>query len=95
MWTVFAYLPDMLKRGGTKLSVIRDHGLYLICRCGHTRDVRVSSLIERLCDRTTVSDVAARSRCTRCQRRGANEYRITSPIVTLNSGSGSSREQVE
>lgn len=82
----------MLKRGGTKLSIISTNRLFLICSCGHSQSVLVSDLIERVGSAATVGDVVSRLRCSKCGVRGVKEYRITSPAMTDNPMHSASQE---
>ncbi len=62
---------------GTFLSIIAEHRLYVVCACGHAREVAVSDLIERMPPESRLCDALARLRCCRCRRRGAvDEVRI-------------------
>ena len=69
----------MLKNGGTRLGVIKNHTLYVECGasgCEHTGDVRVSVLIDRLGESATVAEAIKRLRCTRCKLGLIKEYRL-------------------
>ena len=67
----------MLKRGGTKLSVIDKHELYVMCNCGHAESVRVSDIIKVLGGAATVGFAVDKLRCSKCRMKKVREYRIT------------------
>ena len=69
----------MLKRGGTKLSVIDQHRLYVMCNCGHADSVWVRDIIKVLGDAVTVGFAIDKMRCSRCHTKNVKEYRITYP----------------
>ena len=67
----------MLKRGGTKLSVIDQHKHYVMCNCGYTDSVWVREIIEFLGGAATVGFAIDKMRCSRCHTKNVKEYRIT------------------
>lgn len=67
----------MLKRGGTRLSVIPEHQLWLECACGHNGPVNVAVLIAKFGDQITVGDAIEKLRCSRCRTKQIKDYRIT------------------
>ncbi|MEP5770924.1 hypothetical protein [Nisaea sp.] len=69
----------MLKRGGTKLSVIDQHKLYVMCNCGHADSVWVRDVIKALGDQVTVGFAIDKMRCSKCGMKNVKEYRITYP----------------
>lgn len=69
----------MLKRGGTKLSVLDKHMLYVMCGCGHADSVWVAEIINKLGDQVTVGFAIDKMRCSKCRTKNVKEYRITYP----------------
>ncbi len=67
----------MLKRGGTRLSVIPEHQLWLECACGHNGPVQVVDIIAKWGDQITVGEAIARLRCSACRTKQIKDYRIT------------------
>ena len=66
----------MLKRGGTHLSTIPKHTIWIECLCGHVGPVRVAELLAVPNPPVTVADAVGRSRCRRCGARIVKEYRL-------------------
>jgi len=66
----------MLKRGGTRLSVIPTHQLWLECACGHNGPVQVAAMIAKWGDQFTVGEAVDRLRCSACRTKRIKEYRI-------------------
>lgn len=66
----------MLKRGGTRLSVIPKHTLWLECACGHNGPVQVADVIAKWGHEISVGDVVDRVRCSACRTKRIKEYRI-------------------
>lgn len=69
----------MLKRGGTKLQVIDQHMLYVMCKCGHAESVWVRDIIKVLGNQVTVGFAIDKMRCSKCRTKNVKEYRITYP----------------
>ena len=69
----------MLKRGGTKLQVIDQHMLYVMCNCGHADSVWVRDIIKVLGNQVTVGFAIDKMRCSKCRTKNVKEYRITYP----------------
>ena len=69
-------MVTQLKRGGTRLTTIPQHVIWMECGCGRNAPVRVSHLLA--CDNPpeTVTDVVERVRCSGCGVRGAKDFRI-------------------
>jgi hypothetical protein len=65
-----------LKRGGTRLTTITSHVIWLECICGRNAPVRVTDLLASTKPPETVADVAERVRCKRCAAKGAKNYWI-------------------
>ena len=65
-----------LKRGGTKLTAIPNHAIWLECACGRSASVHVAGLLASDKPPRTVADVVARVRCRRCGVKGAKDFRI-------------------
>ena len=65
-----------LKRGGTKLTAIPNHAIWLECNCGRSASVRVAALLSSDKPPKTVADVVTRVRCSRCGVKGAKDFRI-------------------
>jgi hypothetical protein len=70
-------MADGLKRGGTRLSTIPRHTLWVWCQCGHNGGVTVSSLLDRPNVPKTVGELVAVMRCSRCKRQTIKDYVIT------------------
>ena len=66
----------MLKRGGTRLSVIPTHVLWLECACEHNGPVEVAAIIAKWGDQITVGDAIERLRCSACRTKRIKDYRI-------------------
>ena len=64
-----------LKRGGTKLTAIPNHAIWLECNCGRSASVRVAALLSSDKPPKTVADVVTRVRCSQCGVKGAKDYR--------------------
>ena len=73
----------MLKRGGTRLSVILKHRLWLECACGHTAPVWVADIVAKWGDDITVGEAVDRMRCSSCHTKQIQEYRITYPGASM------------
>jgi len=69
----------MLKRGGTRLSVIHRHLIWVECACGHTAPVWVADIIAEWGDDITVGETGDQMRCSSCRLKQIQEYRITYP----------------
>lgn len=65
-----------IKRGGTRLSTLPQHVLWLECRCGRNAPVRVSALLAMDEPPAIVADAVARVRCSHCGQRNVKHYRI-------------------
>lgn len=67
----------MLKRGGTRLSTIPNHTLWVWCACGHRAGVEVARILDRDHPPETVGQVIEAMRCSRCRCQSIKDYRIT------------------
>ncbi len=71
IWIAYRYNRPMAQKYGTFLSMIDGHHIYLQCECGRQAEVPVLAMIEALGPEARLKDVAERSRCNGCGRRGA------------------------
>jgi len=67
----------MLKRGGTRLSTIPQHTLWVWCACGHRSGVKVARILDREHSPETVGQAIQTMRCSRCLTQSIKDYRIT------------------
>lgn len=65
-----------IERGGTRLTTIPNHAIWMECACGRAAPVCIASLLATGKPPITVADVVARVRCSRCGVKGASEFRI-------------------
>ena len=65
-----------IKRGGTRLTTIPNHAIWMECACGRAAPVRVADLLATDKPPVTVAEVIERVRCSGCGVRGAKDYRI-------------------
>jgi len=65
-----------IKRGGTRLTTIPNHAIWIECACGRAAPVRVADLLAKETPPETVADVVARVRCSRCGVKAAKDFRI-------------------
>ncbi len=65
-----------LKRGGTRLTTITNHQIWIECSCGRDAPVRVSDVLAGSNPPETVADVVTRVRCSQCGVTGAKDFRI-------------------
>jgi hypothetical protein len=72
-------LKRQLPPGATKLAMIDQHKLYVICDCSHAQSVWVSDVIQILGDQVTVGFAIDKMRCSACLQKNVKEYRITFP----------------
>ncbi|GAB5486118.1 MAG: hypothetical protein Pars93KO_25520 [Parasphingorhabdus sp.] len=67
----------MLKRGGTRLSTIPNHTLWVWCACGHHAGVEVARILDRENPPETVGQTVQAMRCSSCRSQSIKDYRIT------------------
>lgn len=69
-------MAAQIKRGGTRLTTIPNHAIWMECACGRAAPVRVANLLATDKPPMTVADVVARVRCSRCGVKGTKDFRI-------------------
>ena len=69
-------MVSQLKRGGTRLTTIPQHVIWMECACARNAPVRVSHLLASDKPPDTVADVVERVRCSGCGAKGAKDFRI-------------------
>jgi len=69
----------MLRRGGTKLQVIDQHKLYVMCKCGHADSVWMHDIIRKLGNQMTVGFAIDKMRFSKFGMKNVKENRITYP----------------
>jgi hypothetical protein len=67
----------MLKRGGTRLSSITQHTIWVECACGRAAPLVVADLLALPNPPETVADAVSRARCGSCGAHNVKEYRIS------------------
>jgi hypothetical protein len=65
-----------IKRGGTRLTTIRNHVIWMECACGRAAPVRVADLLAAKTPPETVAEVVERVRCSGCGVKSAKDFRI-------------------
>ena len=60
----------------TQLHTISNNHMSLECRCGHRKLVSVKELISKLNPTATIYEVARKAKCSHCDTRGANDFRL-------------------
>lgn len=65
-----------LKRGGTTLTTIAHHVLWLECACGRNAPLRVDQLLAMKHPPRTVADAVALARCRHCNQKDIQSFRI-------------------
>lgn len=65
--------------GGTKISVIGQHRLYLVCSCWHSDSFWVRDTIKVLGEAVTGGFAVDKMRCSRCHTKNVKGHRITYP----------------
>lgn len=66
----------MLKRGGTRLSTIPNHSLWVWCACGHSAGVSIAQILKIDNPPETVDGTVQAMRCSRCRTQSIKDYRI-------------------
>lgn len=61
---------------GTRLSSIPAHHIHVECVCGHSAEIEVTPLLQRMGNDATVRDVLALVRCSACHARQIRHARI-------------------
>lgn len=65
-----------LRSGGTRLTTISEHNVWVDCECGRAAPIRVADVLAQPDPPKTVGELLAKARCRRCGRRAPDRYRI-------------------
>ena len=65
-----------LNSGGTTLSTIAKHAVWVDCGCGRSGKILIAEVLARPDPPTTVGDLVAKARCRACGRVAPTGYSI-------------------